>query len=72
MLSASCWLVDEFRLISRNRVARNRPKKMPANVPNVVTRVASVVAVVLVSVVVEVTGWGVSVEVAKLVSVNAE
>ena len=42
---------------------------MPASVPNVVARVVSVVAVVLVTVVVAVTGWGVSVDVVKLVSV---
>ena len=69
---ATSWLVDEFRLSSRNSVARNNPKKIPANVPNVVRRVASVVAVVLVTVNSAVTGSGVSVEVVKLVSVNAE
>lgn len=45
---------------------------MPANVPNVVTRVWSVVAVVLVTVVVAVSGSGVCVEVVKLVSVKNE
>jgi hypothetical protein len=76
-VASSCWLLGGLlcafpRLISRNSVARNSPRKMPANVPNVVRRVASVVAVVLVRVVVAVTGSGVSVEVVKLVSVNAE
>jgi hypothetical protein len=60
------------RLSSINRLARNSPRKMPANIPSVVMRVASVVAVLLVTVVVAVTGSGVCVEVTNVVAVNIE
>jgi len=51
--------LDDFALISKNRVAKNNAAKIAVNTPNKNSIVVSVVDVVLVKVVVVVTGRGV-------------